>query len=405
MESLSDKRISFAICFQITVVGIKNMLVQAVPALYTRNSLLNIILFAFVAMIYVRAFFSTQEPLKINRQAFIILFFLLISYVYSLFFFPGNTSFIIDELPRTVPYCFLTWFMITKLTSFEWIEYYMRKFSVAIILLAVVSAAFIFIAGHITTSTWSTYSMPLSYVTMVGVMWSLMIYFDSDKPQWLLLALVGILVIIMYGSRNPLIAIAVYVGISVLRKSIDISKGTKRIKYILLCIALICAFIWMDQLLTLMGSILNSVGISSRTIELLTEFGSSDLFTSGRDVIHSSLLGVMNEHFFFGLGIGGDQAALYSLGMTQSAHSLYLSILSSYGYIVGSFVLGYLVYLCIKALRLTMGHEKEVLIMYMCMVWPRGFTGGDVWSSDVFWWMFGLVFVAVYGYKSQLCKY
>ena len=137
------------------------------------------------------------------------------------------------------------------------------------------------------------------------------------------------------------------------------------------------------------------LNISSRTINLLTE---STISTSGRDVIHAELITALNESPFVGFGVLGDEIVLSDI--SQSAHSLYLSILSNYGYIIGGLILIVLIYWNFSAYKYANTKEKEILLIYMCLVWPRGFTGGDIWSSDVFWWLQGLILSMIsYNYK------
>lgn len=394
-----NKIISFAVCGQVTLIGIKNMLVHALPIVYEKNEILNIILLLIVACVYLYTIGTDRQALKINKKIFGIVAFIFASFVFTIVFFNENVPYIVGYLPRIIPYCFLTWYLITKLTSLQWIEWYMKRFSLIIICVAVMAAFFIFRQGHITTSVNVTYSMSLSYVAMVGVMWYLKEYFETDKLRYFLIAGVGILVIIMYGARNPLLAIGSYLAISVPRKGLDKTKGKKRIKYWLLCIVGLTVVLFFERFLTIIGNILQSFGVFSRTVALLS---SGTISTSGRDVIHSLLSSVLNQHPILGLGIFGDEVALSRLGMTQSAHSLYLSIFSSYGYFLGGAILIALIALCIKALKKANTHEREILLLYMCMVWPRGFTGGDIWGSDVFWWMFGLVLVVLINKKQVI---
>lgn len=388
-----DKIISQAVCIQITLVGIKNMLVQAVPFLYARNSMLNIGLLLIIGIIYIYAYSHSCKSIHINT--FFLAVFIVVSFFVTLIIFPQNTPYIINILPRAIPFCFLTWILLTKLTTFKWIEYYMNRYSLVILVFSLISAMFIFKIGHISMSEWSTYSMPLSYVTMVAVMWILKRYLNEEKIRWICLAILGIIVIIIYGSRNPLLAIAAFIIISVARK-VSGGSGKTKIKYLVITFIGCIIMVFWKELLILFGKFLETYSISSRTILLLT---SDKISTSGRDVIHSTLWSALNQHPFFGFGVLGDEVVLSSV--SQSAHGLYLSILSNYGYFIGGVLLALLIYWNLCAYKKANGVEKDILLMYMCMVWPRGFTGGDIWTSDVFWWMIGLT-MSILSYKRSL---
>lgn len=378
-----DRYIAKAVCLQITLVGIKNMLVQAVPFLHARNTILNILLFLIVGVMYLNAFLRMNKT--ITKRVFLVFCFIVMSFAMTAVLFPKNTPYIILELPRMLPYCFLTCFLISEMKDVGWIEYYMRKLTIIILFFSVISAVFIFRIGHITSSEWSTYSMPLSYVTMIPVMWLLHLYFEEENIKWLIGASIGMIVILAYGSRNPLLGIVTYIAVSVIRK-VASNRTTHKLKYIFLAfIGCIILLFWRD-LLMLIGQLLSSINVSSRSISLLTK---STVDSSGRDVIHNLLWTALNTHPFMGFGVLGDEVVLGEIN--QSAHGLYLSILSNYGYIVGTIILLIVFYWNYRALRISKNYSKELLIIYMCMVWPRGFTGGDVWTSDVFWWMIGII--------------
>lgn len=395
IETLSDveknnKRISFAVCTQVTLIGIKNMFVHATTLVYENNTVINMILLSIVAVFYLYAIVRDKKALKINRVVFSIVIFILCTFLLTMVFCPENIPYIVSYLPRMLPYCFLTWFLITKLTSLKWIEWYMQKYATVIIGLSIVAAVLIYQQGHITISENITYSMSLSYVAMIGVMWCLKSYFETEKINMLFFSVAGTIVIVMYGARNPLLAIAIYVIISIVRKGIKKNNGVKIVKYWCFGAVGLMIVFFFEQFLSLISDILKNFGLSSRTIELLM---ASELSTSGRDVIHSSLIEVMNQNPLLGLGVCGDEVALSMLGMTQSAHSLYLSIFATYGYVLGVLVLAILIGLNVSAYKRADKNEKEILLIYMCMVWPRGFVGGSIWDNDFFWWMFGMILV------------
>ena len=392
--SNNDRYISQAACMQITLVGIKNMLVQAVPFLYARNSILNALLLVLIGAMYLRTFFLIKKTT--SKRFLFVMMFVIASFMWTIIVFPQNTGNIMSALPRTLPYCFVTCYLLSELRSFEWIEYYMSRCSIVTLLFSLVSAVFIFRNGHITTSQYSSYSMPLSYVTMVAVMWLLYRYFREEKAKWLLLSLFGLAVIVAYGSRNPLLAIIAFIIISVLKKVVK-AQTKHRIRYLIMTLIGCTFLILWKECLVLIENIFLTLNIKSRTMDLLVMdlLKGSTISASGRDVIHANLTATLNEHLFIGLGVLGDEVVL-----NESAHSLYLSILSNYGYIIGGLTLIILIYWNFSAYKYANSKEKEILLIYMCMVWPRGFTGGDIWSSDVFWWLLGLVLSMIsYNYK------
>lgn len=383
-ENTPDRYLSFAVCFQVTIVGIKNALVQAVPRLLAMNTSLNILLLFIVAVVYINAIRKAGYRLvKPRASVFGVLAGILLSLLLSSFFFPGNGRVILSWMPRMLPYCFITFFFLAELNTLEWLEYYMTRFCYVTIVFSLISAFYIYRIGHITSSTWSSYSMPLSYVTLVAVMWLLYKFFTKETLHDFVFILIGLVVIIAYGSRNPLLAIASYIVIQTVRNAIGGQiKGGRKVLYFLASILIICLAVMWRQVISILSQVLGLFSINSRTLTLLSQ---STISSSGRDVIHSSLWDLLNQHPIMGLGVGGDVSMI-----NENAHGLYLSLLTSYGYILGGIAIVTILIICMRSFFRSCGRNREIVLIYICMTLPRGFTGGDMWTSDVFWWMLGI---------------
>ena len=385
-EPASDRHISRAIALQILLVSVKNILVQAFPDLLEQNDVLNLVVLGTVAVFYVHAFLTLgARMLRVGGMCMGLLAFLLIVWSLSFMAYPQNSTEIIALLPRFMTYCLLTAFLITRLTSLRWLAHYMKLFSYGITLTALVSTLYILSVGHSSFSDWSVYSMPLSTYTLISTMWHYYQFFETKRIVPLGFAIVGTLVIVLVGSRNPLLAILVYVLVSILRHLFD-RKQTFLVRLAALAccsIAAFLAFFW-RRVVSLIYRLLYAFGIHSRTLYLLMQEEISD---SGRNEIHAKLIAYMNEHPLRPLGVAGDRIPLDG----EWAHGLYFSILATFGYVLGAVVLILLAVMCIKALRRSRGVAREMLILYMCIVLPRGFVAVDVWQNDVFWWMLAIM--------------
>ena len=123
----------------------------------------------------------------------------------------------------------------------------------------------------------------------------------------------------------------------------------------------------------------------------------SEDFSTGRSDIHNQVWELINESPIFGTGICGDEA-----NMHEMAHSLYLSILCTYGIIIGFMFITFILIKTCRALKHSSGLNHQILVLFICMVFPRGFTGGDIWQSDVFWQLMGIIFMINTNYKRML---
>ena len=384
-----DRWISFAVCFQVLLVGMKNMLIQAFEGLYEANDVLNIVLFVAVGFAYVMAFVSLgSRMLSFTPLSLCLVAFLLLTFSASALIHPHGLAQYGTLLAYILPFGFLTAFMLTWLTTLDWIAYYMERFAYVIILTALVCVIAILNTGHTTTSEWSTYSMSLSNVIMVGVIWLLYCYFEKHRFSALIGALLGVVAILLCGSRNPLLAIVAYVVVKTVLKVVSKQTPNRERWIYVIWAALMCLFfLFFESIVDAANYLLNTLGIYSRTIGLLE----SDLFfDSGRDAIHATLIETLNQSPFIGLGVGGDIELI-----DWAAHNFYLSVLSTYGYLIGCAVLVVMAVLILRAYRKSRGTAREVLLLYLCLFLPRSFTGNDIWRSDVPWWLIGMSMVVL----------
>ena len=381
-----DKKVSMFIALQVTLMGTKNILVQGVPFLFSINDKLNLIIVSIVSALYLYALLLVSKR-RTCSIAKLFAIFIVASIGFTILVFPQNIAYMGQYYIRWIVVFFMTAMLISKLKSLEWLSHYMLVGSFFISFSGLLYAFFILLLGHSTTSDWSAYSMSMSNVVMLSVMWQLHAFFKKGSTISLLFALAGLAVIVMYGSRNPLIAIFLYAFILFYDKTKTNRSAASGVKmFFLMGLLLFGGFFWRPILLVV-ASLLDKFGIQSRSIWLLLNADTND-FSTGRNDIHKDISVLIWEHPLLGAGICGDEA-----NMDELAHSLYLSIYITYGVVIGTVFLITVIILCIKALKRAKGVEHQVLVMYLCLVFPRGFTGGDLWVNDIFWWLMGIVFM------------
>lgn len=378
-----NKLISFVVAFQVIAQGCKNILVQGFPFFYEINDMLNILIMGGSLLMYLYALFATHR-LRIPMQTIGVLFFVGMTYLFTYLFCSQNAKYIQPTILRTLVTCFFTFLLVSKLSTFEYLCDYFTRGSFLITLSGVLYAGIISVIGHSTTSEWSTYSMTMSNVLLLSVLWQLNSYFDSKNKLALIVAIIGSAVIFIYGSRNPFLAIGFFVSIKILFNSKRKSSSGVAVKLFFVSFVLIVLFFF-KEILTFLGGMLDSFGLSSRTLYYLINADTEDI-TTGRSEIHDKLWDIVLNDPFLGFGVAGDEVVIQEL-----AHSMYLSIFVTYGMILGSFVILYLFSQTIKGIRRTSGLNYNIIIMYACLVFPRSFTGGDIWVNDYLWFLMALI--------------
>jgi len=378
-----NKIISFVVAFQVIAQGCKNILVQGFPFFYAINDMLNILIMGGSLLMYLYALFATRR-LHIPMQTIGVLFFVGMTYLFTYMFCSQNAKYIQPTILRTLVACFFTFLLVSKLSTFEYLCDYFTKGSFLMTLSGVLYAGIINVIGHSTTSEWSTYSMTMSNVLLLSVLWQLNAYFDSKNKLALIAAIIGSVVIFIYGSRNPFLAIGFFVSIKILFNSKRKSSSRVAIKLFFVSFVLI-VLSFFKEILAFVGGMLDSFGLSSRTLYYLINADTEDI-TTGRAEIHDKLWDIVLNDPFLGFGVAGDEVVIQEL-----AHSMYLSIFVTYGMILGSLVILYLFSQTIKGIRRTSGLNHNVIIMYACLVFPRSFTGGDIWANDYLWFLMALI--------------
>lgn len=382
-----NKLISFVVAFQVIAQGCKNILVQGFPFFYGINDMLNIVIMGGALVMYLYALLSTHQ-LNVPSQSVGILCFVGLTYFFTYTLCPQNAKFIQPTILRTLVACFFTFLLVSKLTSFEYLQKYFTNGSFLITLSGIMYAGIINIIGHSTTSDWSTYSMSMSNVLLMSVLWQLNDFFENKRKLPLFASIIGMAVIFIYGSRNPFLAIVFFICIKILFSREGNRSSSVFLK--VLFVSFVVAFLsYFKEILMFVSSTLESFGLGSRTLYYLLNADTEDI-TTGRAEIHEKIWAVIFDNPIIGHGVAGDEAVIDEL-----AHSMYLSIFITYGLVLGSIIILYLASMAVKGIRWTTGLNHSIVVLYVCLVFPRSFTGGDIWSNDYLWFMLALIISAL----------
>lgn len=376
-----DKRVSIIVAFQFVVLGMKNALVTGVPFLYEINGTLNKLLVGTVLILYIYSFF-----LMIRRRAYIGMTLLgaiaIISILFTYLFYPQNISFWKEYELRFLIVILPTCYLISKLNTLEFLKKYMTIGSYFLTFSIVGFAFAVYTIGHTILGEYSTYSMSMANVAMLAIMWQLRAFLKEKNKLAAIFAVVGLIVLVLYGSRNQLLAISTYVIFHIIGNTKQKSTGVAMV-----AIAALFLIVFFKDILLFASGIFEHFGLGSRTLSLLSA-GGIDESTQIRIDTHEKLKNLIFSNPLTGLGIAGDEANVGEL-----AHSLFYSIWCTYGLVLGSVFLLIVLIWCYNAHKHASGLNHQIFVMYFCMVFPRAFSGGDIWGSDVFWVLVGICFM------------
>lgn len=193
--------------------------------------------------------------------------------------------------------------------------------------------------------------MSFSYNLVFATIFSIVYFFEKKKILSLIAAIIGGIMIFLAGARGPLVCVLFSLMAYFL---ISKASAAKKIFMVLFLLTggLIILLLW-TPLLTMLKESADSLGISSRTIDLLLE---GDIFSdSSRGEIQQKII----EGFsLLGSGLYGDRV----LGENHYAHNLVIELIAQWGYLLGAVLFAGLGVLFFQGFR-TKNARLQLLIM------------------------------------------
>lgn len=191
------------------------------------------------------------------------------------------------------------------------------------------------------------YSLSFGYSMLFPTIVFLYIYIRRKKIIYFLGGIFGGATIFLYGNRGALLMIVIFLGLMVISNIID-SKNMSRktIKILFVILLVIITFLLGEKILQGIVSCLQSLGIESRTLEMLVAGEITN--NSGRDVIWNSVIGAIRKGGIFGYGIFGDRPIVTPLHYVGYSHNIFLELLVSFG-IIGAVLI---IKICIDSYRM-----------------------------------------------------
>lgn len=200
------------------------------------------------------------------------------------------------------------------------------------------------------------YDMSTSYALVLPVIMFLFHFFKFKKKGALLAAAVGTLVILLFGARGPLICIAFFVVFYV---SSVMNKGKFRAGLLLSGIGAVFLLFFVGRYaLTILKGVLAEKQIYSRTIDILLSGSFSG--SSERGELFEYYFMLAKQKPLLGWGLQGGW-----LEKGNGPHNALLEIVLALGFILGTLVSLYLIFLLVKVFLLREGIEKDILFILL----------------------------------------
>lgn len=294
--------------------------------------------------------------------------YLFIGVIYSMhyFLYPSTIKYWHESgLRFLIPICIPTLFCVLSLRNLE-------CFYVAVKQICYITAicGLIFGIRLVTGDYFSeeTYFMNYGFLLLLPII----VFMLENTWYSIPLSILFLLFVIVFGSRGPLIAVAVFTIFFIIRKK----------KFLLLTIVVSLAIIGYSTF----ASYLDSMGLSSRTILMLLD--GEMMNDTGRDEIQSVIFKGITENPILGNGIYGDR--VLSKGY---AHNFFIEVICHYGFIIGGILLFLLLYKILYITCNLRGKHKDVFVAMMCILFLPLMTSGSYLQEPNFFIFIGLMVV------------
>lgn len=210
----------------------------------------------------------------------------------------------------------------------------------------------------------------------------------SDKKKLdIVMAGLGFAMIFLAGSRGPIMCLIIFFGLFFLNRL----QKAKLIKKVLMIggfvLALALVFLFYEAILMFLVSLMESLGLSSRTLTMLLEGNIAD--DNGRDRVWNAALQMIQNNPF-GYGPMGTRHVIYYIQDVGHPHQIFLEILVDFGVIFGSVIILFLVINAAKMILQKVDNTwKDLFIIFFARACQL-MLSGTFWHVTSFWACVGI---------------
>lgn len=372
-----DKKISFALVAAFVILTLQFALLVIFNLLDTElGAIIQSLFKLIIAAIYLYSFKAVwNRNSKIFMITFIFTFtIILLQYLFYPQNISGINSILMYMLLINIP-------TFIYLISIKDISIFMRATRLAsyIIFTIVFTLGILVLTGFVELDT---YSMSLSYYALFPALISLGDLLKSVRLKQAIIFIVSLLIIIILGSRGPLLCIATFFLLNFFKK-----EKAMTVKEILtktfIVLGTILIAINLKNIFGFLYEYFLTRGIYSRTLFMFQEDNYS---VSGRDHILNSIIGEIITKPITGIGVAGDRI----LTGTYS-HNIFVEIISGYGVILGGVVSILLVVLVVRALIISNFQWYGILTFWLSVGFIHLMISGSYLIEMRFWIFLAIV--------------
>lgn len=225
------------------------------------------------------------------------------------------------------------------------------------------------------------YDLTFGYNVLFFFLISCSQFLKNKKNIDFIYSFLGLTMIILGGSRGPLLGIFVYFLLNIITKIIKDKNSKNYINilkiFIFGLIGLLFLYLSWDNIL----NFLIKMNPASRTLNMIINGNIAD--DNGRNLIWKAAIDMIRENPF-GYGMMGSRPVLYYLNDVGHPHQLFLEILIDFGVFFGGFFIFAFLYNIYKEFNRVNNEWHDILIIFIARA-SHLLISGTFWHVFAFW--------------------
>lgn len=377
-----DIRLSQVISIHYTVMIIKNMVVSSSQLFLPLNSSINTLIMIVLCLLYGIIFLKEFRELRFLYVQIGLLLAIVVFWIISFLNDPSifDYYYVNLQIKDFVAFSLPMLIFVPMLEETDTLLENFYKASYLMFIGAFIASVLMFI-NYTSASIYSSYNMSFGRNAMIPCIFLFSKYFTEKKTSDFILASSLLILILIFGSRFPLLCISFYIIMKLLR----VPTYKKVISLIGLLAIGIPMILYFQSISYKIMTLLERFGIRSRTLLLFSHGQAS--YSSGRTLIHKELHDAIKQSPIWGYGAGAGNIILND-GLP---HGFVIDTFANFGYIFGGIFLllsGLYIFYAYKLTKRRSG--SELLLILAANYLPISTIQLALWRADTFWFSIAL---------------
>ena len=231
-------------------------------------------------------------------------------------------------------------------------------------------------------------NMDAAYKVLPSILYLGYWAFERKRPGYWILFILSTVLLFIFGTRGPLLAVAVFITFEIVARLIISKASVKR--YILFFVIVILIFAVLStnliiEFMEFLSQCFEEIGFSTRIFDMFIE---GDIaFDNGRNILKESIIKAIGEKPILGYGIFGDRVIIEG----SYVHNIILELWCDFGIFIGSALMIALIVLIIKALKCSKDYTVfYFILMLISLVFTKLMLSGSYLTEQYLFFLIGL---------------